>query len=85
MKIVGIRELKNRLSEYLRDVRARENVPVTDRGDVIAELSPPGQVAAESYGLRRFGSLLDADSQAIIHPSSRPGVSVLNMGEGIHF
>ena len=43
MKSVGIRELKNRLSEYLRDVRAGERVLVTDRGEVVAELAPPGQ------------------------------------------
>ena len=42
MKTVGVRELKNRLSEYLREVRAGENVLVTDRGEVIAEVSPPG-------------------------------------------
>jgi antitoxin (DNA-binding transcriptional repressor) of toxin-antitoxin stability system len=44
MKTVGIRKLKHRLSEYLREVRAGESVLVTDRGEVIAELSPPGQV-----------------------------------------
>ncbi len=43
MKTVGIRELKNRLSEYLRQVRAGENLLVTDRGEVIAEFSPPGR------------------------------------------
>jgi antitoxin (DNA-binding transcriptional repressor) of toxin-antitoxin stability system len=43
MKSVGVRELKNRLSEYLRDVRAGERVLVTDRGEVVAELAPPGQ------------------------------------------
>jgi len=40
---VGIRELKNRLSEYLRLVRAGELVQVTDRGTVVAEIRPPGQ------------------------------------------
>jgi antitoxin (DNA-binding transcriptional repressor) of toxin-antitoxin stability system len=43
MKAVGIRELKNRLSEYLRLVRGGENILVTDRGEVVAELRPPGQ------------------------------------------
>lgn len=43
MKTVGVRELKNRLSEYLRQVRAGESVLVTDRGEVVAEISPPGQ------------------------------------------
>jgi antitoxin (DNA-binding transcriptional repressor) of toxin-antitoxin stability system len=43
VKPVGIRELKNRLSEYLRRVRSGESVLVTDRGEVVAELLPPGQ------------------------------------------
>ena len=42
MKEVGIRELKNRLSEYVRLVRSGEVVMVTDRGEVVAELRPPG-------------------------------------------
>ena len=43
MKSVGVRDLKNRLSEYLRRVRLGESVLVTDRGEVVAELLPPGQ------------------------------------------
>ena len=42
MKTVGIRELKNRLSEYLRTVRSGESVLITDRGEIVAEFSPPG-------------------------------------------
>ena len=42
MKVVGIRELKNRLSEYIRLVRNGERVLVTDRGVIVAELRPPG-------------------------------------------
>lgn len=41
MTVVGIRELKNRLSEYLRLVRAGEHVLVTDRGEVVAEIRQP--------------------------------------------
>jgi antitoxin (DNA-binding transcriptional repressor) of toxin-antitoxin stability system len=41
MKTVGVRDLKNRLSEYLREVRRGESVLVTDRGQVVAEFSPP--------------------------------------------
>lgn len=48
MKAVGLRELKNRLSEYIRDVRGGETVLVTDRGEVVAELGPPGQGTAVS-------------------------------------
>jgi prevent-host-death family protein len=43
MKIVGVRELKNRLSEMVRAVKAGEHVLVTDRGTVVAELVPPGR------------------------------------------
>ena len=43
MKSVGLRELKNRLAEYVREVRSGEAVIVTDRGIVVAELVPPGQ------------------------------------------
>ena len=42
MRAVGIRELKNRLSHYVRLVEAGESVLVTDRGAVVAELRPPG-------------------------------------------
>lgn len=41
MKSVGLRELKNNLSRYVRHVRAGEALAITDRGEVIAELLPP--------------------------------------------
>jgi len=41
MKAVNLRELKNRLSGYVREVRAGEVILVTDRGEVVAELRPP--------------------------------------------
>jgi antitoxin (DNA-binding transcriptional repressor) of toxin-antitoxin stability system len=43
-KTVGLRELKNRLSEYVRHVRKGHRVLVTDRGQVVAELRPPSPV-----------------------------------------
>jgi antitoxin (DNA-binding transcriptional repressor) of toxin-antitoxin stability system len=43
MKSVGIRELKNKLSDYVRQVRSGETILVTDRGEVVAEINPPGQ------------------------------------------
>ena len=43
MKVVGIRELKNHLGEYLRLVRRGERILVTDRGEVMAELRQPGR------------------------------------------
>jgi antitoxin (DNA-binding transcriptional repressor) of toxin-antitoxin stability system len=40
MKSVGVKQLKSRLSEYLRLVRGGETVFVTDRDEVVAELRP---------------------------------------------
>lgn len=42
MEAVGVRELKNRLSEFLRRVRAGERILITKRGEVVAELRQPG-------------------------------------------
>ncbi|HLK11180.1 MAG TPA: type II toxin-antitoxin system prevent-host-death family antitoxin [Candidatus Binatia bacterium] len=41
MKAVAVKELKNRLSAFLRDVARGEVVLVTDRGRVVAELRRP--------------------------------------------
>lgn len=40
MKSVGVKQLKARLSEYLRLVRSGQTVLVTDRNEVVAELRP---------------------------------------------
>ena len=48
MQTVGVRDLKNKLSEYLRRVRLGESVLVTDRGEVVAELFPPGRVQIDA-------------------------------------
>ena len=42
MRAVGIRELKNKLSQFIRLVEAGESILVTDRGTVVAEVRPPG-------------------------------------------
>jgi len=54
---VAVRDLKNRLSEYLRRVRAGERIVVTDRGHPIAELAPleTGQLSP-AQRLRRLSA-----------------------------
>lgn len=47
MRTVGIKTLKNRLSEYVRLVQAGETVLVTHRDRVVAELGPPSPGRAE--------------------------------------
>jgi len=75
MKSVGLRDLKNRLSEYVREVRSGEGVLVTDRGEVVAELVPPGQrsdergVPSNLAALARTGRLtLGASNDARVYP-----------------
>jgi antitoxin (DNA-binding transcriptional repressor) of toxin-antitoxin stability system len=49
VKAVGVKELKNNLSAYLRDVQAGGVVLVSDRSRVVAELrqpSTPGTLSA---------------------------------------
>jgi prevent-host-death family protein len=55
MRAAGIREIKNRLSEFLRLVAEGETVLVTDRGRVVAQLAPPP--AAGAPALTEDGAL----------------------------
>jgi antitoxin (DNA-binding transcriptional repressor) of toxin-antitoxin stability system len=47
MRAVGIKTLKNKLSEYVRLAAGGETVLVTDRDRVVAELGPPRPGRAE--------------------------------------
>ena len=48
MEKVGIRELKDKLSRYVRMAEAGDVILVTDRGRIVAELVPPGSVPMPS-------------------------------------
>ena len=54
MVAVGIRELKNRLSQYLKRVGAGERVLVTERWRPVAVISPPSVTPAD----RRIEAML---------------------------
>ena len=78
MKTVGVRELKNRLSEYIRQIRSGEGVLVTDRGQVVAELTAPGLQSADAsvpsgfLALARRGLLtLGAPPEGSLYPRLR--------------
>jgi antitoxin (DNA-binding transcriptional repressor) of toxin-antitoxin stability system len=55
MASLGIRELKDNLSRYIRRIEAGECVASTAHGRVVAELVPPetGRQEGESNSLRR--------------------------------
>jgi antitoxin (DNA-binding transcriptional repressor) of toxin-antitoxin stability system len=50
MRAVGIKELKNRLSEYVRIAAGGERVLVTDRDRVVAELIAPQPGTPQAVG-----------------------------------
>lgn len=78
MKTVGVKSLKNRLSEYLRLAEDGEALRVTRRGVVIARLVPP-EVGGESpkealERLARAGKVrLGRPNRADLYPSP-PGL-----------
>jgi hypothetical protein len=41
LKTAGVKELKNNLSSYLREVRSGATILITDRNDIVAELHEP--------------------------------------------
>ena len=57
MSSVGVRELRDKLSEYLRRVREGELLVITDRGKPIGELGPAaaGRNAEQARALVRNG------------------------------
>ena len=58
MKVVGVKELKARLSEYIRLVKGGETILVTERNEVVAELHRARRQAPR--GADRFEDILEA-------------------------
>ena len=61
--------MKNRLSEYVRLVRAGEHVQVTDRGQVVAELIPP----TPAKGRDPAAGLAALERRGLLRPASAEG------------
>jgi prevent-host-death family protein len=64
MRAIGIRELRQQASRYLRDVQRGETIEVTDRGRPVARLVPvPHDVGLEE--LASSGRLVPARGDAL--------------------
>jgi prevent-host-death family protein len=74
MTTIGVRELRQRASVYLRLVEAGETIEITDRGRPVALLSPiPGPSVLER--LRASGDLSPANDGDLPEPiDARRGV-----------
>ncbi len=62
MERIGVRELRQNASRYLALVKAGETVEVTERGELIALLSPPGAARSTRDRLLASGRLIPATS-----------------------
>lgn len=57
VKRVGVRELRDNLSVWLREAEAGAEVVVVSRGKEVARLVPPQSRGAEAKKSKRFGVL----------------------------
>ncbi|MEV8440847.1 type II toxin-antitoxin system prevent-host-death family antitoxin [Actinosynnema sp. NPDC051121] len=62
MESIGVRELRQNASVYLRRVAAGESITVTDHGVPVAVLGPPPRDANLRERLRVNGRLIPADA-----------------------
>jgi antitoxin (DNA-binding transcriptional repressor) of toxin-antitoxin stability system len=65
MRSVGIKTLKNKLSEYVRLAAGGETILVTDRDRVVAEMGPPSPTRSATLS---DALLLDAFRQGWMTP-----------------
>lgn len=72
MKAVGVKQLKARLSEYIRLVKTGETVLITDRDEVVAELRPARRQRAAGLSVEERLQAL-ADAGEITRPSLPKG------------
>jgi antitoxin (DNA-binding transcriptional repressor) of toxin-antitoxin stability system len=69
MKAVGLKVLKNKLSEYVRLAAGGETVLITDRERVVAELVPPRETRSPELA---DAMLADAVRRGWITPAASP-------------
>ena len=69
MRAVGLKVLKNKLSEYVRLARSGETILVTDRDQVVAELGPPQAGRSQNAGDAVYEDLV---RKGLITPAVRP-------------
>jgi prevent-host-death family protein len=68
MVSTGIRELKNNLSRYVRQIEAGKRIAVTANGRIVAELVPPSGRSRTGVA-RRYDELV---ASGIIEPAIEP-------------
>jgi antitoxin (DNA-binding transcriptional repressor) of toxin-antitoxin stability system len=69
MRAVGLKVLKNKLSEYIRHASRGETVLVTDRDRVVAEITPPSATRAERLSDVHLAALV---RDGVLRPALTP-------------
>ena len=82
MKTIGIRELRQHASRYLRMVRDGETIEVTDRGEPIAMITPVRKNESAYERLVREGVIIPAQEPGgiagIVPAKPKPGEPLLS-------
>jgi prevent-host-death family protein len=80
MITVGVRELKNKLSQYLRHVKKGKSITITDRGQSVAILLPaknhPDSQIARELMSKGIGSWKGGKPKGASRPVAVKGKSV---------
>ena len=88
MRAVGIKMLKNRLSEYVKLAASGETVLVTDRDRVVAELGPPNPARSTILSDARLAEAvrkgwLTAPVRAGTIPTRQPVITMAELLSGL--
>lgn len=74
MQTVGVRELKNRLTHYLGEIKNGENVVVTDRGNPVAIMHRLDKIEKDA-GLDERLAVLAAQGHLHLPSATGPGAA----------
>ncbi len=83
MKVVGIKQLKARLSEYVRLAKAGETVLVTERDEVVAELRPARRQSPVAGSLEDALEALAASGELTRAAQPKAGWTWRSRGPGL--
>jgi antitoxin (DNA-binding transcriptional repressor) of toxin-antitoxin stability system len=83
MRAVNVKELKARLSWYVREAGAGEVFLVTDRSRVVARLGPPAEVAAPAVANDLLARLLVTGTRPPLRPRSPADYRRSGPGSGL--
>ena len=80
---IGVRELRQNASRYLALVKAGETVEVTERGELVAILSPPSPAVTARERLIAEGRLVPAGAPFRIPDRVPPPAGALGASEAL--